>query len=144
MSADSKNLSGTNLDVLLVDDNIMTISIVKMMLEELGFKNIDTASNGQDAWDKISARMENPYDLVIMDWNMPQMNGYEALRRCREESALNKMAIVMLTAESQKRNVLEATKAGATSYIIKPVDKNEFNEKMQQVFTWIEKNGGGQ
>ena len=137
-------LSAAGLNVLVVDDNIMTISIVKAMLEEMHFGRIDSASNGRDGWDKISDNLEKgrPYDIVVMDWNMPEMNGYEALRRCRDETRLNKMAIIMLSAESQKRNILEATKAGATSYIIKPLEKSEFNEKMKQVFAWIEKNRG--
>lgn len=128
--------------ILVVDDNMMTITIVKSLLAEMNLNGIDTASNGQDAWDKISSAMtaKAPYDIVIMDWNMPIMTGYEVLRRCREEPQLGGMAIVMLTAENQKRSILEATKTGATSYMVKPVDKDEFREKIGQVFTWMSKN----
>lgn len=127
--------------ILTVDDNMMTLSIVKNMLVELGLPEPETSINGQDAWEKITtaADEKKPYDLVIMDWNMPIMSGYEVLRRCRDESRLARMAIMMVTSENQRRNILEATKAGATSYLIKPVNKDEFREKLGQVFTWLDK-----
>lgn len=135
-------LTAEAMNVLIVDDNIMTITLVTSMLRGQGFSQIQSASNGQDAWDKITSAQDQgiPYDIVIMDWNMPVMSGYDVLRRCREDRTMNRMAIVMLTAENQKRNMLEASKAGATSYIVKPVDSNEFSERMKQVFVWLAKN----
>jgi two-component system chemotaxis response regulator CheY len=139
---DNVNANPLNYRVLAVDENMMTLNLVMNMLKKSGLEQVETSTNGQDAWDKISAAKEkgNSYDILILDWNMPVMNGYDVLRRCREDQGLDRTAIIMLSAENQKRNILEAMKAGATSYMVKPVDAKEFNEKLQQVFLWMNKN----
>lgn len=128
--------------VLVVDDNTMTLDLIASMLKRGGLDQVETVDNGQGAWDKIIAAKEqgSPYDILILDWNMPVMNGYDVLRRCREDHSIDRTAIIMLSAENRKRNILEAMKAGATSYMVKPVDEKEFNEKLQQTFLWMNKN----
>lgn len=127
-----------DLNLLLVDDNIMTLNFTAALLKDFGFTKIETAGNGLEGWDKINQHrgQDDAYDIVFLDWNMPVMNGYDLLRKCRDDTELNSMAIVMVTAENQKRNILEATKAGATSYIIKPVVKDELFTKIAQVIEW--------
>ena len=127
--------------ILLIDDNIMTLSLVTAMLHEFGFTNIETAGNGQDAWDQIESGKNNNdlFDIAFLDWNMPVMSGYDLLRRVRDVREMDPMAVIMITAENQKRNILEATKAGATSYIIKPVIKDDLFQKIEQVLEWRNK-----
>ncbi|MBI2233661.1 MAG: response regulator [Micavibrio aeruginosavorus] len=126
-----------DLHVLAVDDNMMTLTFTRSLLEYFGFKNIDVAMNGQDALDKIheSEGMHKVYDIIFIDWNMPGMSGYDLLRFCREDRFLDNTAVIMITAESQKRNMLEAAKAGATSYIIKPVSKDDMHLKICQTLS---------
>ena len=133
-----KDVSG--LKVLAVDDNTMMVNLITNMLKDLGFNNIDTAMDGRKGLDKILQAKEvgNPYDIVFLDWNMPEMCGYDVLKECRERLEFSKMAIVMITAENQKRSVLEAMKVGATSYITKPVSKDTLAQKLNQILDWID------
>lgn len=135
----SKTISGAEkLKVLLVDDNLMSKTLTMSIMENFGFKDMDYSINGLEAWERMSALKEagGMYDIVLLDWNMPVMSGYDLLRRCREDASLNNMAIIMVTAENQKRNVLEAVKAGATSYITKPVIAEDLFFKLSQVMDW--------
>lgn len=126
--------------VLLVDDNSMTINLISTMLKALGISNLHVSYHGQDALDKINGAtaISQPYHLVFLDWNMPDITGYEVLTICRQNPANEKTAFVMLTAENQKRSVLEAIKAGATSYIIKPLSQDDLSKKLTQVYSWME------
>ena len=134
----NKNVS--ELKVMAVDDNTMMINLMIKMLGDLGFEKIDTAGDGKEAFQKIiDAKDEGErYDIVFLDWNMPGMYGYDVLRECREIIELGDMAIVMVTAENQKRSVLEAMKVGATSYITKPVSPDELSKKVNQVLEWMD------
>ena len=127
--------------VLVVDDNTMMINLITNMVRDLGFKDIDTAMDGKKAFEKIKAQKNSnaPFDIVFLDWNMPEMCGYDVLKECREMPEYSNMAIVMITAENQKRNVLEAMKAGATSYITKPVSQEMLTKKIEQILDWLEK-----
>lgn len=126
--------------VLLVDDNSMTINLISTMLKSHGVTNLNASFHGQDAISKIDeARAQSaPYDMVFLDWNMPDISGYEVLSRCRQNPQNDRTAFIMLTAENQKRSVLEALKAGATSYIIKPLSQDDLGKRLGQVFTWLE------
>ena len=130
-----------NMSVFLVDDNLMTRTLTISMLEHFGFRDIDYAVSGMEAWEKIekmksSARL---CDVILLDWNMPGMSGYDLLRRCRQDRSLDDVAIIMLTAENQKRSMLEAIKAGATSYITKPIAHEELFTKLSQAVAWKKK-----
>lgn len=126
--------------VLLVDDNTMTLNLMSNMLRAQGITKYETSMHGHDAMEKIKVRMElgNPYNIVFLDWNMPDISGYDVLLHCRQDPKNDKTAIVMLTAENQKRYVLEAIKAGATSYIVKPLSQDDLSKKMKQISEWID------
>lgn len=126
--------------VLLVDDNSMTINLISTMLKSHGVTNLQASFHGHDALKKINeAREESaPFDMVFLDWNMPDISGYEVLSQCRQNSQNDRTAFIMLTAENQKRSVLEALKAGATSYIIKPLSQDDLGKRLSQVFSWLE------
>jgi two-component system, chemotaxis family, chemotaxis protein CheY len=122
------------LRVLVVDDNVVVRKLIELNLANMGFKTIDVASNSNEAQDKIAAQ---PYDIVFLDWNMPGKSGYALMQEYREDRKYDGMAFVMVTAESQERYVREAVKAGATSYITKPITPATFNEKVGKVLAWL-------
>lgn len=125
------------LRVLLVDDNVVVRKLIEMQLTNMGFANIDSASNSSEAQEKISV---TPYDIVFLDWNMPGKSGYTLMQEYREDRQYDHIAFVMVTAESQERYTREALKAGATMYITKPIAPATFKEKIERVLAWIESN----
>jgi two-component system, chemotaxis family, chemotaxis protein CheY len=122
------------LRVLVVDDNVVVRKLIELNLATMGFKTIDVASNSNEAQDKIAAQ---PYDIVFLDWNMPGKSGYALMQEYREDRKYDGMAFVMVTAESQERYVREAVKAGATSYITKPITPATFTDKVGKVLAWL-------
>jgi two-component system phosphate regulon response regulator PhoB len=122
------------LRVLVVDDNFVVRKLIELNLANMGFKNIDVAGNSGEAQEKITAA---PYDIVFLDWNMPGKSGYALMQEYREDRQWDRIAFVMVTAESQERYVREAVKAGATSYITKPITPATFAEKVGKVITWL-------
>ncbi len=125
------------LRVLLVDDNVVVRKLIEMQLTNMGFANIDSASNSNEAQEKISVAA---YDIVFLDWNMPGKSGYTLMQEYREDRQYDHIAFVMVTAESQERYTREALKAGATMYITKPIAPATFKEKIERVLAWIESN----
>ena len=123
-----------DLRVLVVDDNVVVRKLIEVNLANMGFKAIEGAGNSQEAQDKIAA---TPYDIVFLDWNMPGKSGYALMQEYREDRKYDGMAFVMVTAESQERYMREAVKAGATSYITKPITPATFAEKVGKVLTWL-------
>lgn len=126
-----------DLRVLLVDDNVVVRKLIEMQLTNMGFANIDSASNSSEAQEKISV---TAYDIVFLDWNMPGKSGYTLMQEYREDRQYDHIAFVMVTAESQERYTREALKAGATMYITKPIAPATFKEKIERVLAWIESN----
>ncbi len=131
-----------NLRVIIVDDSIMMRNILMSYLRDYGIKEIKYAQDGESALREISeARgLGMLFDIVFLDWNMPGATGYDVLTKCRGDKSNDNTAIVMVTAENKQRNVLEAIKAGATAYMIKPISKTELDSKFPQVLNWITKN----
>jgi two-component system, chemotaxis family, chemotaxis protein CheY len=125
--------------VLVVDDNVVVRKLIEANLATMGFKNIEGASNSQEAQDKIAAQ---PYQIVFLDWNMPGKSGYALMQEYREDRKYDGIAFVMVTAESQERYMREAVKAGATSYITKPIAPATFQEKVGKVLAWLESRAG--
>ena len=125
------------LRVLLVDDNVVVRKLIEMQLTNMGFANIDSASNSNEAQEKISVAA---YDIVFLDWNMPGKSSYTLMQEYREDRQYDHIAFVMVTAESQERYTREALKAGATMYITKPIAPATFKEKIERVLAWIESN----
>ena len=119
-----------SLPVLVVDDYRTTIQIVSNLLRQIGFENIDEASNGKDALKKLESQK---YGLVLSDWNMVPMSGYELLTRIRSNPAISETPFVMITAETRRENVLAAKSAGADSYIIKPFTAEILRGKLEAV-----------
>lgn len=130
----------SDLSFIVVDDHMLMRKTLTQYLRELGYDKIDTAINGKDALEKIGAKLliGTPYDIAFIDMNMPIMDGMELLRICRSNTALDKTALVMLTGECERQKVIEAMKAGVTSYIIKPISQNVLTEKLANILKWLE------
>jgi two-component system, chemotaxis family, chemotaxis protein CheY len=114
--------------ILLVDDSSTMRRIQKNQIMGLGISDVHEAENGQEAWDKLSALM--PVDLILLDWNMPVMDGFSLLKKVRAEPTFKQVKIIMCTSESEKSRVVEALKAGANNYIVKPFSPEALKEKL--------------
>ncbi|MFO0752711.1 MAG: chemotaxis response regulator CheY [Thermodesulfovibrionales bacterium] len=120
-----------SLRVLVVDDFPTMRRIVKNLLKQLGFENIDEAEDGAQALGKLKG---GSYGLVVSDWNMPNMEGIELLRNVRQEqSPLKDIPFLMVTAEAEKEKVIEAIKAGVDNYIVKPFTADILKEKLEKI-----------
>ena len=120
-----------SMPVLVVDDYATMIRIIRNLLRQLGFENIDEASDGRAALAKLRARK---FGLVISDWNMEPMTGYELLQEVRADKNLFAMPFIMITAESKTDNVIAAKKAGVNNYIVKPFNAATLKGKIDAVF----------
>jgi two-component system chemotaxis response regulator CheY len=116
--------------ILIVDDYKTMLRIVRNLLQKIGFSDIDEATDGTDALAKLKGRQ---YGLVISDWNMQPMTGYELLQKVRADGALKSMPFVMVTAESKVENVVAARQAGVNIYIIKPFSAEVLKAKLKTV-----------
>jgi two-component system chemotaxis response regulator CheY len=121
-----------NMKVLVVDDFPTMRRIVKNILRQLGINNISEAEDGV----KASALLEiDRFDLIISDWNMPNMTGIELLRHVRGTERIKDIPFLMVTAEAQQENIIEAVKAKVSNYIVKPFTADTLNEKMEKIFS---------
>ena len=120
-----------NIKILVVDDMSTMRRIVKNIMKQLGFVNVEEAENGEDALIKLRAE---PFGFIISDWNMPVMNGIELLRAVRADDKLKAIPLLMVTAEAQKENLIEAIQAGVSNYIVKPFTAEILQEKMNKIF----------
>ncbi len=114
--------------ILLVDDSSTMRRIQKNQLVGLGFSDIVEAENGKAAYDILTA--DTTIDMVFLDWNMPEMDGLTLLKHIRETPALNRVKVIMCTSEADKSKVMEALKAGANNYIVKPFTPEVLKEKL--------------
>lgn len=132
------------LKTLVVDDNMIMRNLITQSLRQMGILNIENASSGMEAIDKIAEAelKQEEYNIVFLDWHMPGMEGIEVLKGCRSQPALDSMAIIMVTAEQEENKVIEAIENGATSYLVKPVNLDILSSTMGKVNSWIEKNKG--
>ena len=121
-----------SMPVLVVDDYSTMIRIICNLLKQLGYQNIDNANDGATALAKLRAKR---YGLVISDWNMEPMSGYDLLRQVRADSALAATPFIMITAESKTENVIAAKRAGVSNYIVKPFNAQTLQSKIAAVFT---------
>lgn len=121
----------TSIPVLVVDDYKTMIRIIRNLLKQLGFEDVDEASDGTEALGKMRERR---YGLVISDWNMEPMTGYELLKQVRGDTGLAKTPFIMVTAESKTENVIAAKKAGVNNYIVKPFNAQTLKGKIEAVF----------
>ncbi|MDR3199834.1 MAG: response regulator [Spirochaetales bacterium] len=117
--------------VLVVDDSRIMRNIVKNTFSQLKIPcTFLEASNGKEALQQLTA---NPVNLVLLDWNMPELSGFDFLKMVREMDQYKTLPIIMVTSEAAKYNVIEALKNGATDYIIKPVNEKIFAEKLSKI-----------
>ncbi|MFA5243248.1 MAG: chemotaxis response regulator CheY [Sulfuricella sp.] len=120
-----------NLKFLVVDDFSTMRRIVRNLLKELGFTNVDEAEDGVVALSKLKG---SNFEFVVSDWNMPNMTGIELLRAIRADATLKHLPVMMVTAEAKKENIIEAAQAGASGYIVKPFTAATLEEKLNKVF----------
>jgi two-component system chemotaxis response regulator CheY len=124
-----------SMPILVVDDYSTMIRIIRNLLKQIGFENVDDANDGSAALAKMQGKQ---YGLIISDWNMEPMTGYDLLREVRANPALSKTPFIMITAESKTENVIAAKKAGVSNYIVKPFNAATLKTKMEAVFEVVE------
>jgi two-component system chemotaxis response regulator CheY len=118
--------------ILVVDDFASMRQIVRKALGELGFHNVSEAAGGKDALRKIESG--ESFELIISDWNMPQMSGLDLLQHIRASDKSKKLPFLMITAEAQRDNIIEAAKAGVSQYIVKPFTAESLEQKLGVIF----------
>jgi two-component system chemotaxis response regulator CheY len=118
------------MNVLIVDDYTTMLRIVRNLLKQIGFNNIEEATDGSQAFQMMKSRK---FGLVISDWNMEPMTGIQLLRQVRQEPDLKAVPFIMVTAESKTENVVEAKKAGVSNYIVKPFNADTLKQKIASV-----------
>ena len=120
-----------NTKFLVVDDFSTMRRIVRNLLKELGFNNVQEAEDGVEALAKLRS---DPFDFVVSDWNMPNMTGIELLREIRADAKLKHLPVLMVTAEAKKENIIAAAQAGASGYVVKPFTAATLDEKLKKIF----------
>ncbi len=124
-------MADKNLSILVVDDFPTMRRIVRSLLKELGFTNVEEAEDGQDALNKLRA---GGFQFVVSDWNMPNLDGLEMLKQIRADEALKDLPVLMVTAEAKKENIIAAAQAGASGYVVKPFTSATLEEKLNKIF----------
>jgi two-component system chemotaxis response regulator CheY len=120
-----------NMAILIVDDYKTMLRIIRNLLKQLGFENVDEATDGSTA---LTSMRDKEYGLVISDWNMEPMTGLQLLREVRADGKLKHIPFIMVTAESKTENVIAAKEAGVTNYIVKPFNAETLKQKLVTVF----------
>ena len=123
---------------LIVDDFSTMRRIIRNLLKELGYTNVDEAEDGVMALAKLRS---DSFDFVVSDWNMPNMDGLTMLQQIRADPALAKLPVLMVTAEAKKENIIAAAQAGASGYVVKPFTAATLDEKLNKIFEKIAKTG---
>ena len=120
-----------SMKILVVDDFPTMRRIIKNLLKDLGFENVDEAEDGAMALDKLRS---GSFEFVVSDWNMPNLDGLEMLKQIRADDALKQLPVLMVTAEAKKENIIAAAQAGASGYIVKPFTAATLSEKLEKIF----------
>lgn len=130
-----------NIKILLVDDMVMIRSLVRKSLADLGYKNIFEAADGKQALDLINREHENkdPFDLVFMDWNMPNMSGIEVVQICKKNPELANIPFIMISAERDHKNIVQALNSGVVDYIMKPFSPVVLSNKIAKIVSFKQK-----
>ena len=119
-----------NMPILIVDDYKTMLRIIRNLLKQLGFDNVDEATDGSSALQKLR---DKEFNLVISDWNMEPMSGLQLLKEVRADMKLKEMPFIMITAESKSENVIAAKEAGVSNYIVKPFNAATLKGKLSAV-----------
>ncbi len=125
----------TSLKVLVVDDMSTMRRIIKNVLKQIGFSDLVEAENGQDALNKLQA---GDIGFIVSDWNMPVMQGIDLLRAVRANPDLKHLPFLMVTAEAQKDNIIEAVQAGVSNYVVKPFTAEALQAKLEKIFANVQ------
>lgn len=120
----------TSLPVLIVDDYQTMLRIIRNLLKQIGFTDVDEAKDGSEALNKLK---ERKYGLIISDWNMAPMTGFELLQQVRADAELGSLPFIMITAEAKTENVVAAKQAGVNNYIVKPFNADTLRSKIAAV-----------
>lgn len=120
-----------DLKILVVDDFPTMRRIVKNLLKDLGFQNVEEAEDGAMGLERVRS---GSYDLIVSDWNMPNMDGLEMLKAIRANEATAKIPVLMVTAEAKRENIVAAAQAGANGYVVKPFTAAVLEEKLKKIF----------
>jgi two-component system, chemotaxis family, chemotaxis protein CheY len=120
-----------NMKFLVVDDFSTMRRIVRNLLKDLEFTNVEEAEDGVIALQKLK---EGGFDFVVSDWNMPNMDGLTLLQNIRADAALKHLPVLMVTAEAKKENIVAAAQAGANGYVVKPFTAGTLSEKLEKIF----------
>jgi len=121
----------TKAKILVVDDFSTMRRIIKNILKQLGYMNIEEAEDGSQALNKLK---NGKFDFLISDWNMPNMTGLELLKQARATESLKELPVLMVTAEAEKENIIAAVQAGVNNYVVKPFTAEVLKEKMEKIF----------
>ena len=124
--------TNSEMKILIVDDFSTMRQIVRKSLTTLGFHNITEAVDGADALQKLGS---GEFNFIISDWNMPNMKGLDLLKAVRADERLKSIPFLMVTAEAQRENILEAAKAGVSQYIVKPFTLDSLQQKIEAIFS---------
>lgn len=122
-----------DIQILVVDDMLTMRKIVSKACQNLGFKNITTAEDGNQAWNTLCSA-EKPIQLIISDWNMPNCTGIELLKKVRADDRYKDLPFLLVTAEAETSQILEAIKAKVSNYVVKPFTPDMFQKKMEEVY----------
>jgi two-component system chemotaxis response regulator CheY len=125
-------MADLNMKILIVDDFSTMRRIVRNLLKQLSFNNVDEAEDGDVALEKLK---DGSYDFVITDWNMPNMTGLDLLKAIRADAALKDLPVLLITAEAEKENVVLAAEAGVNDYIVKPFTGDVLQQKINRIFS---------
>ncbi len=120
-----------SMNILVVDDMVSMRRIIMNALKRMGFKNIIVAEDGAMAYKELT---RGNFQLIISDWNMPNMDGLELLKKVRSTDVYEGLPFIMVTAEGQKENVVKAVKAGVSQYIVKPFTNDQLSKKIKNIF----------
>ncbi|SDS01994.1 chemotaxis response regulator CheY [Pseudomonas oryzae] len=124
-------MADKNMSMLVVDDFPTMRRIVRSLLKELGFNNVEEAEDGQDALNKLRS---GKFEFVVSDWNMPNLDGLDMLKQIRADDNLKHLPVLMVTAEAKKENIIAAAQAGANGYVVKPFTAAILEEKLNKIF----------
>jgi two-component system, chemotaxis family, chemotaxis protein CheY len=127
-----------NMKILVVDDFPTMRRIVRNLLKELGYSNVDEAEDGQAGLARLRG---GGYEFVISDWNMPNLDGLAMLKEIRADASLSHLPVLMVTAESKKENIIAAAQAGASGYVVKPFTAATLDEKLGKILEKMAKAG---
>jgi two-component system, chemotaxis family, chemotaxis protein CheY len=120
-----------NMKFLVVDDFSTMRRIIRNLLKELGFVNVEEAEDGVSAINKLQS---GRFEFVVTDWNMPNMSGIELLKNIRKDPNIKDLPVLMVTAEAKRENIVEAAQSGANGYIVKPFTATTLEEKLNRIF----------